>query len=152
MNQYDEDDDYLTLSFLFSLYVKENRKFLSKRLDKLGIQSVTLLPILFDCYHQKEVRQKGLRSRLNRENALLTRQLRQLENDGLISRIEDDENRRENIIRLTQKGEEITKKLLEFKSEREDKLFKNSDISVTQLRKVIIDLIEESNKLNTDEH
>ncbi len=148
MKEYNEDDKRVSLSLLFSIYIRLNHKYLSKKLKNSEVSSVMLLPILIECYDKDGIHQKNLNKHLNRDNALLTRQLRQLEDDGLINRREDNENRRENIISLTEKGSKIARDQLKIQSEREEEIIKGSGISLVDLKAIMIYLIENSIEYN----
>ncbi len=148
MKEYNEDDKRVSLSLLFSIYIRLNHKYLSKKLKNSEVSSVMLLPILIECYDKDGIHQKNLNKHLNRDNALLTRQLRQLEDDGLINRKEDNENRRENIISLTEKGNKIARDQLKIQSEREEEIIKGSGISLVDLKAIMIYLIENSIEYN----
>ena len=82
------------------------------------------------------------------DNALVTRNIRKLEDLGYVNRQEDNENRRQNKISLTTKGRTFTKKIRDEVIKREDEIMKNTSISRKELIKIFLEILENSKEFN----
>ena len=146
---YPIDKENISLSALFSIYLKtQNNHY--KHIIKNDNITLLQIPILLKLLNHEYIYQKEISKALLLDNALLTRYLRKLEDCNYILRIEDNENRRQNKIKLTPKGYKIAQKLRNEGIKREEELFKNINISRGEFINNTLDLIEESNKYNEE--
>jgi DNA-binding MarR family transcriptional regulator len=143
------DKDNLTLSLLFMMYLKSQNSYYGAYLKdhKLSVQSV---PIFLKLLNHGYVYQKDISKHLQIDNGQLTRVLRKLEDNGYIKRTEDDDNRRQNKISLTPKGEEIAMDLRDEGVKREKEILKNSQITREEMIDFTLRLLENSQKYNQD--
>ncbi len=143
------DKDNLTLSLLFMMYLKSQNSYYSAYLKdhKLSVQSV---PIFMKLLNHGYVYQKDISKHLQIDNGQLTRLLRKLEDNEYIKRTEDDNNRRQNKISLTQKGEEIAIDLRDEGIKRENEILKNSQITREEMINFTLRLLENSQKYNQE--
>ncbi|MCI5867618.1 MAG: MarR family winged helix-turn-helix transcriptional regulator [Methanosphaera sp.] len=146
-NECTRDKDNLSLSFLFSAFLKNKKIYFNKALKEHNI-TIAQMPVLisllkFDDY----VYQKNLVKSLYIDTTLVTRYLRILENEKLIKRIEDYENRRQNKIKLTDKGRKLAtnsyQELLEYENTVIDDVISRDDIM-----DILISIIENQDKIN----
>jgi len=143
------DKDNLTLSLLFMMYLKSQNSYYGAYLKdhKLSVQSV---PIFLKLLNHGYVYQKDISKHLQIDNGQLTRVLRKLEDNGYIKRTEDNDNRRQNKISLTPKGEEIAMDLRDEGVKREKEILKNSQITREEMIDFTLRLLENSQKYNQD--
>lgn len=145
--KYPIDEENVSLAYLFSLFLKSQTKYFNDILKEYDI-TIKQLPILFRLYNHDFVYQKEISTDLHIDNGLLTRNLRKLEDNGYIDRIEDDENRRQNKIKLSSTGEKLTRYMFDEEKRRDTEIMENSWISRNELVKILIDLLEKSEKFN----
>ena len=98
--------------------------------------------ILLILKNKEYVYQKEISEILNMDGGLLTRYIRKLEDHQYIERIEDDENRRQNKIRITKKGNELANLLKKEEREREEAIMEHSPISREELIDYLLKIIE----------
>ena len=137
------DKENISLSFLFMLYLKYQNQYYKKYLNDTGV-TIQQLPILLKLLNHDYIYQKDISKDLHIDNALLTRNLRKLEDNGYIIRLEDNDNRRQNKISLTIKGITLAKKIKNLGIEREEEIIKNSKYSREELINLFLELIENS--------
>lgn len=82
------------------------------------------------------------------DNALLTRNLRKLEDLGYILRVEDNDNRRQNKINLTSKGKSLAIKMKNESNQRDKEIIENTSISRDELINILLEILENSRKYN----
>lgn len=136
----------ISIGFLFSLFLKNQKIYFNKKLKNYNI-TIAYAPLLIMLSKYDDfIYQKDLVKNLYIDNALATRYLRKLEEEGFIERQEDNENRRQNKIRLTPKGHEIAKKIYQDKRIYEDKIMEDI-IPKDEFIEIIFEMIENSKKL-----
>ena len=91
---------------LFAIIAKNQTVYLNRHLEEFNINS-SQLHFLFEISHQKEINQENIASRCSINKGAVARSIKKLEDNGLVKRRIDDNTRRQNIISLTPKGEEI---------------------------------------------
>ena len=94
--------------------------------------------------------QKEIGADLKMDNGLVTRNIRRLEDLGYVNRREDNENRRQNKISLTEKGRKFTVKLRDEGIEREENIIKNTSISREELIDIFLEILENSKEFNQE--
>ncbi|MDO5826105.1 MAG: MarR family transcriptional regulator, partial [Methanosphaera sp.] len=85
------DKKNISLSFLFLMYLKSQNQYYKQFFNDVDV-SLQQFPILLKLVNQDYVYQKDISRDLHIDNALLTRNLRKLEDNGYIMRTEDNEN------------------------------------------------------------
>ena len=141
------DEDNVSITTLFAIYIKSQNNYYKEFLQN---DEITLLqiPILLKLLNHEYIYQKEISKALLLDNALLTRNLRKLEDSKYIERIEDNENRRQNKIKLTMKGYKLAIKIRNEAIKREEDLFKYLTISRKEFINIILELLEKSNNYN----
>lgn len=143
------DKDNLTLSLLFMMYLKSQNSYYNAYLKDHNI-SAQQLPILFKLLDHGYVYQKDISKHLQIDNGQLTRILRKLEDNQYIKRIEDNDNRRQNKISLTDKGQKIAEELRDEGIKREEEIIRNSGYTREEIIDFTLKLIENSEKYNKE--
>ncbi|RAP52209.1 MAG: hypothetical protein BZ133_01625 [Methanosphaera sp. SHI613] len=143
------DKENLSLTFLFTMYLKSQNQYYKHFFKDIEV-TVQQYPILLKLLNHGYVYQKDISRDLHIDNALLTRNLRKLEDNGYIMRIEDNDNRRQNKISLTDKGIELANQIRDAGIKREEEIIKNSAYSRDELLDLLLELIENSDKYNKE--
>lgn len=143
------DKENLSLSFLFMMYLKSQNQYY-KYYFKDAEVSVQQYPILLKLLNHGYVYQKDISRDLHIDNALLTRSLRKLEDNGYIMRKEDNDNRRQNKISLTPNGIELSQQIRDEGIKRDEEIIKNSNYSREDLLNLLLELLENSDKYNQE--
>ena len=139
--EYSFKKENLSMTFLFSIYIKLQNNAYNKLLENTGIH-IKQAMILLILKNKEYVYQKEISEILNMNGRLLTRYIRKLEDHQYIERIEDDENRRQNKIRITKKGNELANLLKKEEREREEAIMEHSPISREELIDYLLKIIE----------
>ncbi|CAD5900182.1 MarR family winged helix-turn-helix transcriptional regulator [Carnobacterium maltaromaticum] len=92
--------------------------------EETGI-SYTKLEILYQISQTANMCQQDIQQKLGVDAASITRHLKKLEEEKLITRIKDQENKRFLRIALTQDGQTQLKKLIAEKNQYEEQIFAN---------------------------
>ena len=143
------DKENISLSLLFMLFLKyQNTYYKYLLMDKeITIQQ---LPILLKILDHEYIYQKEIGADLKMDNGLVTRNIRRLEDLGYVNRREDNENRRQNKISLTEKGRKFTVKLRDEGIEREENIISNTSISREELIDIFLEILENSKEFNQE--
>lgn len=128
------DSSKLPLGILISIISRGQTFFLNHSLNEFGI-NYSQLHVLYEIAHQNKVNQEKIARRCNINKGAVARSIRKLEDDGLVIRKIDDENRRQNIVSLTQKGEDTLTKSICILKKWENEVFTEELINKDELRK-----------------
>ncbi len=115
----------LPLGKLIAMISRGCTIYFNNRLEQYNINK-TQMHILFEIHYQKEINQEQIASLCNMDKGSVTRSIRKLEDNGFIKREIDENNRRQNKISLTKKGEETFNKTLTILKESEKELFEEN--------------------------
>ncbi len=107
---------------LISMISKESHLYFNHKLEPLGI-SANLMHILFEVKNQKEINQEKIAKACSINKGAVTRSITKLKDKNLIKRETDENNRRQNIITLTEKGEKTYKECVKILYQYEKDLF-----------------------------
>jgi DNA-binding MarR family transcriptional regulator len=97
---------------------------MSRAISQNAGLSFSRLLVFHELMHEGELSQAELQKRLGMEGALVTRFVKQMEKDGLVSRRADPNDNRYTLVALTQKGREAMEKLESLRSKSENELLK----------------------------
>lgn len=100
--------------------------YLNHHLEPLNINA-SQLHSLFEIKRNKSLNQDEIARRCNVDKGAVARSIRKLEEKGLVIKKIDENNRRQNIISLSEKGEEVIEKSQEILDKWEEEVF--SDLS-----------------------
>ncbi len=143
------DKENISLSFLFTIFLKSQNSYFKYYLKDTNI-NLQQIPILLKLLNHEYIYQKDIVSDLKMDNGLVTRNIRKLEDMGFIIRKEDDDNRRQNKISLTEKGKKLTLKLRDEGNKREEEIMKNVSISRDELIELFLEIIDNSKEFNKE--
>ena len=118
------DAKCLHVSKLIVLIYRSQKIFFKKMLSELNINN-TQLYILYEISNDPKINQEKIASRCNIDKGAIARSIKKLEDNGFIERTIDENNRRQNIISLTEKGEITYNKSKDILKDFEDILFDN---------------------------
>lgn len=107
---------------LITIISKGQSVFLNNSLKELDINDSQLY-ILFEINRDSHINQEQIASRCNTDKGSIARSIKRLEDNGLIERVTDEHNRRQNIISLTKKGNETLSKSVKIINNLENHLF-----------------------------
>ncbi|WP_407381000.1 MarR family winged helix-turn-helix transcriptional regulator [Methanobrevibacter sp.] len=133
---------------LIAILAKAQSIYFNNMLGELGINNPQL-HILFEVNKDSKINQEKIASRSNTDKGAVARSIKKLEENGLITRTIDENNRRQNIISLTQKGSEILDKAIGMLDEFEQYLFRDES-QKEALQLILKDLAIDVMKLNED--
>ena len=142
----DIDSKDLPISKLVALIYKSQKIFFNNMLSELNINN-TQFHILFEISNDSNINQEKIASRCNVNKGAVARSIKKLEDNDFISRTIDENNRRQNIISLTQKGKETIIQATNFLNDMEDYLFDDND-EKELLQKILKDLAIKAISLN----
>lgn len=86
------------------LLLKTLSNQLGPKFERTTNFSLSRYELLYQLVQFEEISQSNLRKRVNINQAAITRHLKQLETDGLVSRRRNPEDHRETIVQLTKEG------------------------------------------------
>ncbi len=135
---------------LFAIIAKNQTVYLNRHLEEFNINS-SQLHFLFEISHQKEINQENIASRCSINKGAVARSIKKLEDNGLVKRRIDDNNRRQNIISLTPKGEEILKKAIAKLDKWESYVFEDNIIDKEMMQMSLKEIAIKSMEFNHKE-
>lgn len=141
------DEENISLSFLFTIFLKSQHQYYKHYLKDQEI-TIQQIPVLLKLLNHEYIYQKDIANDLKIDNGLLTRNIRKLEDQGYVTRKEDNENRRQNKISLTPKGRKFTTKIRDKGIQREEEIMKNTTITRQELIKIFLEIIDNSKEYN----
>ena len=100
------DATKIPIGKLISIISKGQTIFINRKLNEFGINS-TQLYLLFELGHHNEMNQNKIASRCNINKGAAARSIKKLEDMELVIREIDSDNRRQNKVYLTPKGQEV---------------------------------------------
>ena len=115
------DASTLPVGKLISMIARAQSIYLNHHLEDLGINS-TQLHLLFEISNQCDMNQEKISKRCNINKGAVARSIKKLEDKGLIIREIDENNRRQNKVSLTDKGEETLNESIKILNTWEDEV------------------------------
>ena len=111
-------DENIPTPPLISILYREHAKYLNEMVKKEDL-SYGLQPMLVTIYKNEGIIQEQLAKYYNLNESTITRNLKKLEDKGLIERIPE---KRTKTIRVTSKGEKIAEKVMDLDEKWDEKL------------------------------
>ena len=136
----------LPVGKLIQIIAKSQSLFLNNRLKKIDINAAQFL-VLYEIDNDSKINQEKIASRSNTNKGAIARSISKLEENGLVERKTDENNRRQNIITLTGEGKVVLDKAIEIFNEWEDSLLEDFE-DKHHLQVMLKDLAIQSIKLN----
>lgn len=144
------DATKLPIGKLISIIAKNQSLYLNHKLEEFKINS-SQLHFLFEISYQKEINQDKIASRCSIDKGSVARSIKKLEDNGLVVRKVDDNNRRQNKVSLTPEGEKTLTESKKKLEEWEDYLFANNTIEKEDLQMLLKEIAVKSIELNEKE-
>ena len=141
------DAKTLPIGKLITMISRGHTIYLNHHLEDYGINA-SQLHLLFEISHQKNINQEKIATRCNINKGAVARSIRKLEEKGLVTRQIDDANRRQNIISLTDKGEETLTESINLLKKWEKEVFDQNIIEKELLQKALKDIAIKTMELN----
>ena len=134
---------------LIHIISKNQMIYLKRELEDFDI-NVSQFHFLIEIGSHKYINQEKIASISNFDKGAVARSIKDLESKGLVKREIDNKNRRQNLVSLTSKGEEILNKSIVLLNEWEDEIFNiniiDKDLFKKVLKKMAINAIEINEK------
>ena len=144
------DATKLPIGKLIAIIAKNQTLYLNRHLENFNINA-SQLHFLFEISHQNEINQEKIAARCNIDKGAVARSVKKLEENGLVKRQIDDNNRRQNIISLTTKGENTLDEAIEQLDEWEEYVFDENLIRKEDLQKILKEIAIKSIEVNEGE-
>lgn len=141
------DAKTLPIGKLITMISRGHTIYLNHHLEDYGINA-SQLHLLFEISHQKNINQEKIATRCNINKGAVARSIRKLEEKGLVTRQIDDANRRQNIISLTDMGEETLTESINLLKKWEKEVFDQNIIEKELLQKALKDIAIKTMELN----
>lgn len=137
--------DYNRLGDLLFIFHKNHKTYFNNALAKYDLNLIQVLCIA-RIYNEENLNQKDLSDSLYITKGAITKAIRKLESNGIIIRQQSSEDKRHNILKLSQKGKDLIPILEEINNEWEEKM--GLDKLDDDFFKTFIDLAFKSAELN----
>ncbi|WP_405290537.1 MarR family winged helix-turn-helix transcriptional regulator [Methanobrevibacter sp.] len=125
--------------------------YVNRHICEFGINT-TQLHLLFEISHNSDINQEQIAERCNINKGAVARSIKKLEDNGLVKRQIDENNRRQNKISLTEKGEEILEKSTTILHDWEESVILDEGyISKEMLQKILKEIAIKTMELNLGE-
>lgn len=125
--------------------------YVNRNLEEFGINT-TQLHLLFEIAHHTNINQEMIATRCNVNKGAVARSIRKLEDNGLVKREIDENNRRQNRLSLTKDGEDILLKASEVLRDWENSVILDDGyIKKELLQKVLKEIAVKTIELNEGE-
>ena len=131
------EDNVPTAPFISIIY-REHAKYINDNVKEEDL-SFGLHPLLIKIYRCEGISQEQLAHDFHLNESTITRNLKKLEDKGLIERIK---NKRKKIIRITPKGEKTAKKVMDF-DEKWDRQLNLTDEEYEYFLKILKKITED---------
>ena len=137
--------DYNRLGDLLFIFHKNHKTYFNNALAKYDLNLIQVLCIA-RIYNEENLNQKDLSDSLYITKGAITKAIRKLESNGIIIREQSKEDKRHNILKLSQKGKDLIPILEEINNEWEEKM--GLDKLDDEFFKTFIELAFKSAELN----
>lgn len=145
------DSKTIPVGKLLYMIGKGYYSYINRHIQDFGINT-TQLHLLFEISHNCNLNQEMIAERCNINKGAVARSIKKLEDMGLVARQIDANNRRQNIISLTEAGEEILEKSFSVLKGWEDEvILEKGYIEKELLQKVLKEIAIKTIELNQKE-
>ena len=122
----EKDASEFRIGKLITMIARGHSFYLNHRLEELNINA-SQLHNLFEVKHASKINQDEIARRCNLDKGSVARTVKKLEDKGLILKEIDENNRRQNQISLTEKGEWVIEESSKILEEWENEIFGQID-------------------------
>ena len=141
------DYSNLPIGNLIVIIAKKQKQYLNQCLNDFGINS-TQLQILYEISHQDNSNQEKIAIRCNINKGAVARSIKKLEDEELVIREIDTDNRRQNKLSLTKKGQKTLDTCTNILKNLEDELIEGISINKSELQNILKKITINMIKLN----
>lgn len=131
------DCSIIPISNLIAMIARGQSIYMNNRLGDLGINE-TQLHLLFEISHHDNLNQEKIATRCNINKGAVARSIRKLEEKGFVLRTIDENNRRQNMVSLTEKGRETLSKAIKVLKDWEDEVIKEKGYVDKELLQLVL--------------
>jgi len=131
------DAKNLPVGKLISMIARGHTIYINRHLEDLNINA-TQLHLLFEISHQRNINQEKIAERCNINKGAVARSIKKLEEKGLVKREIDENNRRQNKVSLTQKGNETHEKAIKIFNQWEDEVILDKGYIEKELLQMVL--------------
>ncbi|WP_405306182.1 MarR family winged helix-turn-helix transcriptional regulator [Methanobrevibacter sp.] len=131
------DCSIIPISNLIAMIARGQSIYMNNRLGDLGINE-TQLHLLFEISHHDNLNQEKIATRCNINKGAVARSIRKLEEKGFVLRTIDENNRRQNMVSLTDKGGETLSKAITVLKDWEDEVIKEKGYVDKELLQLVL--------------
>ncbi len=125
--------------------------YINHHISEFGINT-TQLHLLFEISHQLNINQEKIATRCNINKGAAARSIKKLEENGLIKRQIDENNRRQNKISLTDEGKEVLRKSNEILHKWESEvILEKGYVEKELLQKILKEIAVKTIELNEED-
>ncbi|MDL2246533.1 MarR family transcriptional regulator [Methanobrevibacter sp. OttesenSCG-928-K11] len=134
----------IQLGSLISMIHRSYTVYINNSIEDLDINA-SQIPFLFHIQKHNNISQEELSYNFNIDKGAVARALRKMEDQNIIKRKIDDDNRRRYKLSLTEKGEIISKKIIKIIDNWENRIYnKISYLSKEELHEILKQIAIES--------
>lgn len=145
------DETTLPVGRLLYMIGKSYYMYVNNHLEQFGINT-TQLHLLYEISHQKDLNQEKIAARCYINKGAVARSIKKLEDKGLLVRVIDENNRRQNKLSLTLKGEDVLNKSEKILNKWEDEVILDKGyIDKEKLQLVLKEIAIKTIELNKGE-
>lgn len=144
------DSSKIPFNKLISIIFRGQTIYLKDKLEEFGINS-TQLGLLFEISHQCNTNQEKIASRCNINKGAVARSIKKLEDDGLVVREIDTDNRRQNKVSLTEKGKDTLNKCIILLNDWEEEVFNEESVKKDELKRNLKEIAIRTIEINERE-
>lgn len=141
------DASTLPIGKLITMIARSQTIYLNHRLGNLGINA-TQMHLLFEISYHNDLNQEKIANRCNINKGAVARSIKKLEEGGFVTRQIDENNRRQNIVTLTQKGKKTLDESIKLLNEWENKVYEENIIEKTTLQEALKEITVKTIELN----
>ena len=142
------DETSIPVGNLIAMIAKGQQIYLNHHLGNMGINA-TQLHLLFEISNQCDINQEKISQRCNINKGAVARSIKKLEDNGLVIRQIDENNRRQNKVSLTKLGEETLDNSIKILNRWEDEvILEKGYIEKELLQKVLKEIAIRTMELN----
>lgn len=144
------DAKTLPVGKLVAMIARGHTIYINRYLSDMDINS-TQLHLLFEISHQNNINQEKISERCNINKGSVARSIKKMEDKGLIIRQTDENDRRQNMVSLTEKGEETLNIAVKILKKWEDEVIEDEGyIEKDLLKKVLKEIAIKTIELNKE--
>jgi len=145
------DSSCLPVGKLISMISRGHTLYVNHHLEGYGINA-TQLHLLFEISNQSSLNQEKIASRCNINKGAVARSIKKLEDKGLVIRQIDQNNRRQNKVSLTPKGDETLKEASKILRRWEDEVILDEGyVERDLLKKILKEIAVKTMEMNQEE-